>query len=90
LLRRTPPAVPLTRIYIKATGALWVRGAVRPLSWNWGAPAFPDPDGRHRHVTSELPKGPFFFKILREDRDWQAGGNATGQGQSDNEIAPTF
>lgn len=90
LLPRAPAAAPLTRIYIKGTGALWVRGASRPLSWSWGAPAFPDPDGRHRFVTSELPGGPFPFKVLREDRDWQTGDNATGQGQSDNEITPTF
>lgn len=92
LAGRAAPALRLTRIAAAAPAglALWVRGAAAPLSWTAGWPAFLAADGRHRFVTSELPAGAFEYKLLRDDRDWQVGSNVTGQGQADNQAAPTF
>lgn len=92
-LRRRPAPLPhLTRIRVTAPSglSLWVRGGTRPLSWTGGWPTFLGEDGRYRFVTSELPPGPFEYKLLRDDQSWQLGANAQGQGHSDNQTSPLF
>lgn len=88
-----PTPVQLTRIVAAGTypAPLSVRGDAAPLDWSRGWPAVPRAHaGGVAFVTSELAAGPFAYKFLRRDTDWQLGANATGTGHADNTSTPTF
>lgn len=97
LRQHGPEPVKVTRIVAKGSfgGALTVRGDRAPLSWDRGWPAFPrmgntGPTDETVFVTTEIGPGPFEFKFLRDDAVWQDGPNASGAGEADNTITPTF
>lgn len=90
-----PKPVRLTRVVASGTFPLplSLRGDHAPLSWERGWPAFARGGAGApgaAFVTSELPAAPFAYKFLREDADWQNGGNVSGVGESDNTSTPSF
>lgn len=86
-----PTTVHLTRIVAAGTypQPLSARGSQGPLAWDRGWPAIVRA-ADVAVVTSELAAGPFEYKFLRSDVDWQLGANSAGTGQADNVSTPTF
>ena len=88
------PLIEITRITANVDVGwghfLSVRGDTAPLSWDLGWHAYPAADDQWVLLLTELPQGPFQYKVLIDDVTWQAGDNVTGEAGEDNETTPTF
>ena len=87
-----PDAVTITRItttFDPGPGHhLSVRGDAAPLTWDFGFAMARTPSARSL-VLTEIA-GPFEFKLLRDDTDWQQGANVQGTPGADTPVTPIF
>ncbi|MEQ1572005.1 MAG: endonuclease/exonuclease/phosphatase family protein, partial [Myxococcota bacterium] len=93
LAPRPPPAVGTTRFVAEVDvgfGA-WVavRGDAGPLSWDrgwWAAPTAPD----RWELVVPSPSGPFAYKALRDEVDWEQGDDHLGEPGVEQRWTPVF
>ncbi len=69
---------------------LAIRGDTSPLDWDRGWPMEATADDRWELLLTELPDGPFTWKVLLDDETWQTGEDNAGQAGQVNETTPTF
>lgn len=68
---------------------LSLRGNIAPLTWELGFPLHRSQSGAQSFISTEMT-GNFEFKLLLNDQTWQMGPNATGKGEMDHTVVPSF
>jgi endonuclease/exonuclease/phosphatase family metal-dependent hydrolase len=96
LRKRIAPSAVRTRFVVSQDvgfgNQLYLRGSSAPLSWAWGWKAVnvTPPLLWKLVLTGYSQSAAFEYKWLRNDRDWQLGGNESGVGGRDNPAQPRF
>lgn len=96
LRKRTAPSVVRTRFVtsqdVGVGNQLYLRGGSAPLNWTWGWKAVnvAQPMEWRLVLTGYALSAAFEYKWLRNDQDWQLGGNESGVGGRDNSAQPRF
>lgn len=96
LRQRTAPNIVRTRFTVSQDvgfgNQLYLRGSSTPLNWTWGWKAVNvTPPLSWKLVLTGFPQSAAFeYKWLRNDVDWQLGGNESGLGGGDNPAQPRF